>query len=274
SLRWLSNHLVPWAARVAFHDGVHNINGVRMEIPRPPDWGGGGEFHMALGTYERFELGYLLSRVLPGDMFIDVGAHIGYMTLPLARQVGPQGRIIALEPSPPTVEILRRNVALNGFDWVTVVAAAASDHDGEAGLHLSTHSPMWNTLRKGALQGEVSSIPVATRSLDSVVRDLGWPPIAGIKLDVEGAESEVRAGSQEVLERNSRLFFTLEVSGGTAGRLNASMDTLRWLDNLGYRFRLFSRAAAGRPVGADALIPLLRRSNWQDSLINLVVERT
>jgi hypothetical protein len=92
---------------------------------------------------------------------------------------------------------------------------------------------------------------------------------------VEGAESEVLAGSREVLERNSRLFFTVEVSGGTEGRLNASRTrSARPIDNLRHRFRRLSRAAAGRPVDADALVALLRRSNWQDSLINLVVERT
>ncbi len=41
-LRWLSSHLVPWAARAGFRGGIHSVNGIALEIPRPPDWGGGG----------------------------------------------------------------------------------------------------------------------------------------------------------------------------------------------------------------------------------------
>jgi hypothetical protein len=57
--RVVSNRVVPWAVRAAFRPGVQEVNGVRMHIPRPPDWGGGGEFHLALGTYERAEVEYL-----------------------------------------------------------------------------------------------------------------------------------------------------------------------------------------------------------------------
>ncbi|MGV3720881.1 MAG: hypothetical protein ACO1SX_08220 [Actinomycetota bacterium] len=78
--RWIRNHIVPWAARTAFTEGVQSVHGVRLTVPRPPDWGG-GEFHMALGTYEKPECDFLAARLKPGDVFVDVGAHIGYMSL-------------------------------------------------------------------------------------------------------------------------------------------------------------------------------------------------
>lgn len=271
-LRWLGNHVVPWAARAAFHEGVHSVNGVRMAVPRPPDWGGGGEFHMALGTYERHELAYVLGRLHPGDTCIDAGAHIGYFSLPVARRVGSTGRVVALEPWPASVELLRRNVMLNGFDWVTVVSAAAAAKDGEARLHLSDQSSMWNTLRGDTLKGG-RSISVATRSLDSLIGELGWPPVAAIKLDVEGAESEVLRGGEQVLARNPSAFLTIEVSGGGDERIAASLETLRWLEERGYRFRRIGRCGACTASRRAALLPLLRRSRWQDSLFNLVVER-
>jgi FkbM family methyltransferase len=272
-LRWLGNHLVPWAARTAYRDGVHRVNGVRMEIPRPPDWGGGGEFHMALGTYERHELACVLDRLRPGDTFVDAGAHIGYFSLPVARRVGPAGRVVALEPSPPSLELLRRNVALNGFDWVTVVGAAAACEDGRARLQVSEHSAMWNTLRADTLDAESNSIPVTTRCIDSVVADLGWPRVAGIKLDVEGAESEVLRGAEQVLARSPGAFLTIEVSGGGEERIAASMQTLGWLEERGYRFRRMGRGGTGPPCDAAALRALLRRPSWLDSLFNLVAEK-
>jgi FkbM family methyltransferase len=273
AVRSLGNRLVPWAARTGFHDGVHHVNGIRMEIPRPPDWGGGGEFHMALGTYERHEVAYLLQRLGPGDTFVDVGAHVGYLSLPIARRVGPRGRVIAVEPFPSSVRLLRRNVALNAFEWVTVVEAAAAREDGRARLRLTAVSDMWGTLCDDTLGEETGSINVATRSLDSLARALDWPPVAGIKLDVEGAESDVLSGSEEVLARNPQAFLTFEVSGGSDERVEASLGTLRWLEDRGYRFRRIVRGGVGPRHGREAVVSLLRRPGWQDSLFNLVADR-
>ena len=228
---------------------------------------------MALGTYEHNELRNLLQRLQPGDTFIDVGAHIGYLSLPIAKRVGPSGKVIALEPSPTSLELLRRNVALNGFNWVTVVDAAASDKDGLARLHMSSQSAMWNTLRQGTLDEETGSIEVVIRSLDSLMEEHGWPSIAGIKLDVEGAELEVLRGSEKVLARNPRAFVMIEVSGGNAERVAASLETLRWFEERGYQFRRFSARGAGPPMRSSALIPLLKRRHWYESLFNVVIER-
>src|SRR5262249_25185952 len=95
----LSNRVVPLVARLAFRPGLQDVNGVRMSVSSDGA-GAGGERYMALGTYEAKELDYVVNRLPIGGCFVDVGAHIGYFTLAAAKKVGPDGRIIAIEPTP------------------------------------------------------------------------------------------------------------------------------------------------------------------------------
>ena len=272
--RALCHRAVPHIVKLAWRSGRQEVNGIVMDIPTPPAWGGGGEFHMALGTYEAAEMAFVLGRLAPGDTFLDVGAHIGYFTLPAAQRVGASGRVIALEPSPASFELLKSNVRLNGFSCVTCLQAAASAHDGTATLTISSQSPMWNTLRGEALADtNATSIAVDTRSLDNIVADAGWPKIAGIKLDVEGAESEVLQGATDTLMRNPNAFVMFEISGGSEGRIAASLKTLNWFEERGYRFRRLSRTGNGGLVTSSELAPLLRRREWYEYLMNVSAER-
>ncbi|MGC2835698.1 MAG: hypothetical protein WA238_16540, partial [Methylocella sp.] len=57
----------------------------------------------------------LLTRLLVSGMtFVDVGAHVGLLTLAGVRAVGPNGRVVALEPTPITFDLLVRALAING----------------------------------------------------------------------------------------------------------------------------------------------------------------
>ena len=78
AMKWIRSRLQPWMTRTVLVDAVHDVNGVQMRIPPPRDaTARSGEFQMALGTYEDQELGYVLARLRPGDVFVDVGAHVG-----------------------------------------------------------------------------------------------------------------------------------------------------------------------------------------------------
>jgi FkbM family methyltransferase len=56
---------------------------------------------------------HLRTFLRPGDVAIDIGAHTGDSTLPIALAVGPSGRVFALEPNPHVFAVLERNAALN-----------------------------------------------------------------------------------------------------------------------------------------------------------------
>ena len=79
---------------------------------------------------ERDVLDALLSRLAPGMTAVDVGAHMGYHALHMARAVGATGRVFAFEPDPKSCQRLRRNVTLNDADNITVQECAVSDSRG------------------------------------------------------------------------------------------------------------------------------------------------
>lgn len=71
--------------------------------------------------YEPNETWAIRKILRPGDIFIDIGANIGYFSVLAARLVGPTGRVFAFEPVPPTVERLRHNIKINGVNNITIV---------------------------------------------------------------------------------------------------------------------------------------------------------
>jgi FkbM family methyltransferase len=268
----LLNRVSPRLAQLAFKPGLQRVNGVRMWIAEPRR-GGGGEYYMALGTYEAHEVAHVVDHLPPGGGFIDVGAHIGYFTLAAAAKVGPNGRVIAFEPTPSSAATLRRNVAENGFDdRVTVVEAAASHTSGEGTLVVSEISEMWNTLEPEVLDTSASSMPVAIASIDDVMEKNGWPDIQLIKLDVEGHERSVLMGAQRTLDRYPEVEVLFEVQG-SGDRARVSHDTIEYLADHGFDFFIIDRSEPERARSVDELTARMNMPRWQDSLFNVVARR-
>ena len=64
----------------------------------------------AARTPGRATLETLSARLRDGDVFVDVGADIGIITIAGAKAVGPTGRVVAVQPGGPTTELFDRNL--------------------------------------------------------------------------------------------------------------------------------------------------------------------
>jgi hypothetical protein len=71
----------------------------------------------------------IASIVKPGMIAIDVGANIGCHTFPLARLVGPEGQVLAVEPTSAAFAKLQRNLSLNSFSNIKLIRAGLTDQD-------------------------------------------------------------------------------------------------------------------------------------------------
>ena len=131
----------------------------------------------------------------PGDVFIDVGANIGYYTILASRLVGSEGAVIAFEPVPETATALRTNCNLNQSDNITIIEKAAWNEEDILSLSI----PHGYYGMAGVKEPGVTSISidVETATLDSVTG--AYSAIKTLKIDVEGAEYRVLCGAGETL---------------------------------------------------------------------------
>ena len=162
----------------------------------------------------------------PGGTVLDVGAHQGLFSLQAARAVGPSGRVLAIEPFPYNRALLERNLAANGLTWVSVVAAAADEREGESGLNVARRVTGGQSLVFASDAG--ASVPVKTVTLDELLASRGIKAVDLLKIDVEGAWRRVFAGATKLLASRPRI--VMEVEGGDA-ELEAAAVRLR---ELGY----------------------------------------
>lgn len=132
----------------------------------------------------------------PGDVFVDVGANIGTLSLAASGIVGEAGRVLSIEAHPKTVKYLRGNVKLNNASNVTVIHAAAGDHEGVVRFS-SGRGDDQNRVTESGLQ-------VPLRTLDALL-DAG--PVRLLKIDVEGFELFVLQGADRVLQRTDLVYF-------------------------------------------------------------------
>lgn len=155
-------------------------------------------------AHERAVAEYLSSNVRSGQCCFDVGANIGIYVLQLARWSAPDGRIVAFEPNPATVEVLRKHVQMNDLGRrVTVVPMAAGSHPGRASLFDSGAGS--GLSRLGAphpgVVGPVHPTDVPMTTIDDYCRDTNIVP-DWVLIDVEGYEYEVLRGAAETLRRH------------------------------------------------------------------------
>lgn len=163
----------------------------------------------------------------PGAVFVDVGAHIGWFTTLAARAAGPTGRVLAIEPFPPSRRMLERNVSLNGPAAVTIRAEAIGAAPGSATLGAQRGSDTGSVTAGPRAHHDVHVVTRAT--LDTLVEEEGIAEVDLLKVDVEGLEMEVLEGAPATLLRTSAVLIELNrsalTSNGTSPELLA--DRLR-----------------------------------------------
>lgn len=169
------------------------------------------------GVYEYGTVHFLQQQLKGGDGFVDVGANIGFLSMVAANCVGPNGFVHAFEPVSSTVTQLKKNVAINSAENITIYPFALGDDNGQKVIYLEDGN------KGGASISNKHSeqfVTVDCKQLDTIITD---EKIRMIKIDVEGFELEVLKGGLNLILRD-RPILIVEVSmerenEGSAGQI-------------------------------------------------------
>ncbi len=204
-----------------------------------------GAVSQSLQTYGEWaenELTFMKAWIHPGVTVVDVGAYIGTHTLAFAHFVGPEGRVISIEPQDETFALLKRNVAANRLTNVQLEHAAAADHVGAlytspihitakesfggAALHRFDVPPVG--ISAGQNQQPEKLISVKALTIDS----LELSSCALMKIDVEGFEDLVISGAEQTIKRLSPFIYA------ECNSVSHGIKTFEIMRKFGYEVRL------------------------------------
>jgi FkbM family methyltransferase len=161
------------------------------------------EFRAVSEQYEEDIFRGLMEQIRPGDVAVDIGAHIGLYTMAMAHAVGPLGNVIAFEPDRTNLGVLSRHLSMNSLaDKIQLVESAVGDEDATIGFAGDRSS-----VSRVAAPGDVITGKVIVIKLDTYFRGRA---VDVLKLDVEGYEGQVLNGASELLSdplRRPRLIF-------------------------------------------------------------------
>jgi FkbM family methyltransferase len=209
-----------------------------------PSWSRVAAVIAGTGLTERDDAIFVLDLLRPGDLFVDVGANIGFFTVLAA---GRGARVKAYEPAPEASAICVRSVALNGrAALVTVLPIACGAESGvtrfSTGLDLRNH----------IVDAGEPGIDVAISTLDEQL-DGVHPALTMLKVDAEGHDLDVVKGALRAIER-LRPVILIEIWTGGAG-------PLKLLESMGYRpyrydpaTRSLSEIVPGKRRGGNMLL--------------------
>lgn len=207
-------------------------HGFHMEVPA-----GSAQSWLAAftGRYDDEEIELLLQYIKLGSLTLDIGASLGFYTVPFAlTSRSRSSRVVAIEPIATNCAVLLRNLERNGvLETVSVIQVAVGARRAEVLLHVETGGAGNATIVTDLSADEVARHDRAGLTGSSEVAqvyqldNLELPPADRnrpcglIKIDAEGYDMDVLAGGGVFIRRHQPVIF---------GEFSPSWLTTRGID--------------------------------------------
>jgi FkbM family methyltransferase len=174
----------------------------------------------------------------PGDVFVDIGAHDGLISLLAAQAVGNSGCVYSFEPNPAAFARLQCICRAYGLDQVHCENCAVGTAEGTAVLYVPADATGATLSEQASLAAGATHQPCRVRTLDIFWQEhsiVGSPTL--LKIDVEGAELDVLTGAKTLLACGAPPMVIFEASDANASTFGRTVDqVLEFLVPFGYRF--------------------------------------
>jgi FkbM family methyltransferase len=145
----------------------------------------------------------VVERILKkGDIFLDLGSHIGFYALIAARIIGDTGHVYAFEPTPATRDTLSKNIVDNNLsNIITVESFGISDRSENVYFIVNSNSSECNKISQSD-EGVENVITIKTISIDDYAILNNIKKIDLVKMDIEGAEYQAIMGMRNIISEN------------------------------------------------------------------------
>jgi FkbM family methyltransferase len=215
---------------------------------------------------EQSTMKFIQRAVRDGDTVIEVGGHIGYLSMLFADLVGDRGRVVVFEPGENNLPYLRANVGQH--QNVEIHECAISDHDGTAPFFeedltgqnnslVRDYEPFRQNRQLAFSKQKFRQRSVNTLRLDTFAAMSAICPNL-IKIDIEGAEAEALSGALKLLNRHAPILM-VEVT-------RRQSDVFRLLSNVGYTFFTPEGNQLANPENLNGNICAVHLSRHKDRL--------
>lgn len=219
------------------------------------------------GIHEPGVTALVRKKVKPGDVVLDIGAHIGYYTLIFAELVGPEGNVIAIEAAPHNSELLRHNLRLNAYTLRVEQYWYAAWNEEDEGADY-TPITLWLNHRNQADNRcwdpgrPWDSVSINAHKIDN--RHSGRMDF--IKMDIQGSEYRALLGMRKLLEHNPEVKIVSEFSPAMLDECGPGRpeDFPNLLQSLGFKIWHIPDKGPLEPVDTARLMQITPKSRFRN----------
>ena len=149
------------------------------------------------GTWDRLVIEACIGCLHPGDVFYDLGANVGYMSIEAASLFQDTIKICAFEPQPNLAQVAAISARLNNFRNVSIYDIMLGKEGGTANLFIPAHCVHASSISR---ESNARSITCRVEALDELVSNGNIPQPDLVKIDVEGGELNVFQGMKNIIQ--------------------------------------------------------------------------
>tara|TARA_B110001452_G_scaffold157073_1_gene130721 strand:- start:2458 stop:3282 length:825 start_codon:yes stop_codon:yes gene_type:complete len=194
------------------------------------------------GYFEEKLTRAFIKLISPGDVLIDIGAHIGYFSLLASELVGSNGMVYSFEPTASTYKLLESNT-FRVKNIKTINKAVFSENKE---IEFNDYGPRYsamNSFTEGRFDENAdrafTKLEVKAIKLDDFVAKNNIKPNF-IKIDAESAEYDILKGMQKIMTIDKPII-TVEVGDFGIRNIKTSKELIEYAMSFGYKPYLFDR---------------------------------
>jgi FkbM family methyltransferase len=228
------------------------------------------------GIWEPNLTHWIQRRLSPGDLFIDVGANIGYYSLLASKLVGNSGKVVSVEALPQIFSRLESNLRQNDSSNVRAVNVAAWDKTEKVKIFTRQEGPSGSTtlISDWANQWHLQQqIEIDAKPLSVILTQEEIKTARLIKIDVEGAEWHVISEMKSWLAKTGKdLEIAIEISRSMMQAQGKDLqDILNIFGDFGFQgYRIQNDYLASTCLQRNVLSPPKRLIQWPDESVDQI----